>query len=228
MRFYEMHVHPEVELVKMIEFSRMLGWSGMCLVFRDLKELEEARRTLKDVRIIDIYFGLKIEAKKPDDVKRLAAPARRKADLILVHGGDMEVNRAAVETPEVDVLSHPEFGREEDSGFDHVMAKLAKENNVAIEFNFRELLLSYKKTRSAVLAHLARNAKLVRKYNVPFVLTSGAVSSWDMRGPSDLISFGKVLGLDHSACKDSMTGMILQENRKRNSGKWVMPGVEVE
>ena len=227
MRFYDMHVHPEVELAKILAFSKKLGWTGICLIFKDIKDLEEAKKELKNVKDLDISFGIKLEPKNPAEIPRKVEPIRRKADVILVYGGDLEVNRKACETSGVDILCHPELGRD-DSGIDHVMAKLAAKNNVTIEFNFRQLLLSYGKSRSEYFAKLEKNAKLVRKYRAPFVLTSGAVSCWDLRSPSELISFGKLLGFDSKKVKSSLFGGIIENNRKRLSGKWIMPGVEIE
>ncbi len=72
------------------------------------------------------------------------------------------------------------------------------------------------------------NANLVRKFRTPFVLTSGALDPWDLRSPSELISFGNVLGFNPKDVKLSLTERIIRENRKRLGKKWVMPGVELE
>ena len=143
---------------------------------------------------------------------------------ILVFGGDPEINRAACETPEVDVLAHPELG--ENNGLDHVMARKAKENGVAIEFNFRQLLVNYKKSRSECFSRMLENAKLVKKYRTPFVLTSGALSPWDLRGPPELASFGRLLGFSDPEIRKALEGGRIAENRKRLGSGWIMPGVE--
>ncbi len=227
MRFHDLHVHPEAGLAKVLSFAGDLGWSGVCLIFRTLKDMEEAKKQLREFRNLDISFGVKIEPKRASDVRNRVRSLRRKAELILVHGGDTDVNRKACETPGVDVLSHPELGRR-DSGVDYVTARAAKENGVALEFNFRQLLLSYGRSRSEYFEKLKSNAKLARKYSTPFVLTSGAVSCWDMRSPSELISFGKLLGFDPKSVKRSLSGEMIRKNRKRLSGKWIRPGVEME
>ncbi len=227
MKFYDMHVHPEVELIKVLAFAEKLGWNGLCLIYNDIKELEEARMALKSVKHIDISFGVKLEPKRANDIPVMVERVRKRAEMVLVYGGDLEINRKACETAGVDILCHPELGRE-DSGLDHIMAKLAKKNFVAIEFNFRQLLMLYSQNRSKYFSNMEINAKLVQKYNVPFVLTSGAVSCWDLRAPSELSSLGKLLGFDGKEVKNALSGWILENNRKRLSGKWVMPGVELE
>ena len=226
MKFYDYHVHPEVDLGGMLTTLQTLGWGGVCFVCKSLEEIEQLRKKLAKTKL-DIAFGYKIETKNPDNVSKLARKFRKKAELILVSGGDLEINRKACETSEVDILTHPELGRN-DPGFDSVMAKLAKKNGVAIEFNFRGLLMSYKKSRSDLFSNMLENAKLVRKNKTPFVITSGAIEPHDLRAPSELISFGNVLGLNTKQTKHNLSGSRIEENRKRLGRKWLMPGVEIE
>ena len=226
MNFYEYHVHPEVDLEGMITNLAKLGWSGVCFVCDSLEKIEEWRKKLKKSNL-DVCLGYKINTKKPADVTKLAKKARKKVELILVHGGDLEINRKACETSEVDILTHPELGRD-DPGLDYVMIKLAKKNGVSIEFNFHGVLFSYKKSRSDIFSRMLEIANLVRKYKTPFVLTSGAIEPNDLRAPSELISFGKLLGFNPKEIKANLSGKIIEENRKRLGKKWVMPGVEIE
>jgi len=225
MNFYEYHVHPEVDLGGMLTNLRKLGWSGVCFVCRSLEEIRELKKKLEKTDL-DIAFGYKIETDKPNNVPKIAKKIRKRVELIIVSGGDPEINRKACETREVDILTHPEAG--ETQGLDHVMAKLAKENRVSIEFNFRNLLNSYKRSRSGVFSRMLENAKLVKKFKAPFILSSGAIEPHELRSPSEIISFGKVLKLNPKRIKESLSGEILEENRKRLGKKWVMPGVEIE
>jgi ribonuclease P/MRP protein subunit RPP1 len=212
----------------MLSLLPRLGWSGVCFVCKSLEDIEKLRLAMEGRKNgLDVSFGYKIETHQHEQVAKLARKARRKTELIIVHGGGLEVNRAACETPEVDVLAHPELGRN-DGGLDHVMAKLARKNNVAIEFNFRNILLSNRKTRSDVFSSMLENAALVRKYKAPFVLTSGAVEPYDLRSPSELLSFVRLLGLNQKHAKAALSSKMLHENRKRLGGKWIMPGVEIE
>ena len=107
------------------------------------------------------------------------------------------------------------------------MAKLAKKNNVSIEFSLSDLIQTSKLSRSKILHDLMENAKLVKKYKTPFVLTSGSFDCFGLRSPSELLSFGRVLGFQDPEIKNALSDFIVKENRKRLSGKWVMPGVEV-
>lgn len=234
MRFYDLNVRadsPE-NLEETLRIARELGWSGLGLVIPYNRNFSKNLETLrKEVRNMnpkpDIAFGVEIPGGSPGKIRKTARDLRKKVELVLVSGGDLEANRKALETPEVDMLSHPCLGRN-DPGLDHVMAKLARENQVSVEFSFNEMLYAYKKRRSQVLQNLLGTAKLARKYRAPFTLSSGAKGPWDLRSPSELIALGRVLGLGSPPIRQSLSGEILQENRKRLGREWVMPGVEVE
>jgi ribonuclease P/MRP protein subunit RPP1 len=150
-------------------------------------------------------------------------------DVLLVHGGDLRLNRAAVETKEVDILTHPERKRY-DSGLNHVMAKLARKNKVAIEVNFNEILNNTKKTRSRAMGYMRDNVQLAKKYKMPIVVCSGAKSHWDMRDPLSLASMAEQLGMPLKDAKESVSKTpeaIVKEIKKRKGGEWVMPGVKI-
>lgn len=209
-----------------------LGYTAICL-----SEFYEGRASLEKLKAeiakaekksgIDILLGL--EAGNTKELKRLVG-MRQMFDVLLVHGGDLRLNRAAVETKEVDVLTHPERGRY-DSGLNHVMAKLAKQNNVAIEINFNEILNSTKKTRSRVMANMRDNIELAKKYKMSIIVCSGAKSHWDMRDPLSLASMAVQLGMPLKKAKEAVSKTpeaIVKEIKNRKSGKWVMPGVKIK
>ena len=212
-----------------IPFAEKLGWKGIGIII-DYKDLEGLKKIKKTIKNLDIAFGIEIEPKRASSLKRHVLKIRKEVELVLVSGGDLDINRKALETPEVDILTHP-WGSlnnlRSDPGINHISARLAKENNVAISFNFGDLIHSYQRKRTALFQNYLGAAKLIKKYKSPFVITSGALSPWDMRSPSDLFSFGKILGLGDREIKASMLGRTVKENRKRLGKKWIMPGVEI-
>ena len=121
----------------------------------------------------------------------------------------------------VDVFVPPELGRK-DSGLDHICVKAARENNVAIEVNFREVLESYKKRRVFVLSAIKKNIKLCRNYGTNIVTTSGAVNKWGLRSGRELASISHLLGMDLGVAIDSVSTVpeeIVRVNREKLSGK---------
>ncbi|MEM5812212.1 MAG: RNase P subunit p30 family protein [Candidatus Aenigmatarchaeota archaeon] len=224
--FYDLHVKADVE--KAAEMAKKLGFSGIGLIvpWEKRQEVPNMRERAKNTKGIDISFGVELSG-KASDIQKIARSIRRQYELVLAKGGTEETNRTVLETPEVDILVNTNLENGQ-PGINHILARLGAKNSVAICFDFREVLQSVKKTRSELLSSLIETARFVRKYKCPFVLSSGALNEWDMRSPSELIAFGKFLGFDERQCKKALSGEILRENRKRLSGKWIMPGVEIE
>ena len=162
------------------------------------------------------------------DLEETARKVRKRCELLMVHGGNYDINRAACENNLVDVLCHPELGRK-DSGLDHICAKAANENNVAIEINFREILESYKRHRVFVISAIKKNIKICEKYDAPMITASGSVSKWGMRAGRELAAVSHLLGLDISRSLASVSDIpkeIVMQNRERLAErKWEGVGV---
>ena len=236
MQAFDLHVHSafsggESSLEELAKTAKFLGYKGICFVFyyQDERQkdilLAEIDGVSKKVGI-ETYLGF--EARNLKELKFLAKK-RRSFDLLLARGGEVEMNRAACETREVDILTHPEYQRN-DPGLDHVCMKFAVENSVAIEVNFREILVTNKKTRATVMANIAKNIKLAKKYHAPIVLCSGAVSHWELRAPECLVSMACQLGLKLDEAKKAISEIpkiIIERAKERKSEKWIMPGVRI-
>ncbi|MBI4176568.1 MAG: hypothetical protein HY518_05160, partial [Candidatus Aenigmarchaeota archaeon] len=219
--FYDLCLRPD-NIEKAIEFARKLGWEGIGLLFNDLRQAEEAKKNIQ--KNIDVTPGIMIKTDKTGEMQKMVKQNRMKSELIVVEGVSEEINRAALETEEVDILI---MDPKAETGFNHIMARLAQKNNVAVCFSFQDLLHSNKKMRADVFHRYLEIAKLCRKFRSPFVVSSCAQSEWDLRSPSDLLSFGRLLGFSDPQIKNAMSDGIVRENRKRLSGKWAMPGVEL-
>lgn len=208
--------------------AEKLGWNGIGLIVpysvNYMKQISELKETFRGVKTkLDVGFGVEINTKDSRQIKKIARSIRKDVELVVVRGMGTEVDRVALETPEVDIITH-----HNDMRINQVLAKLAAKNNVAIGFIFSNILLSYKRTRVSLFSTMIKDAKILKKYGSPFILSSGAISEWDLRSPSDMLAFGKLLGFQDNQSVKGMSDSILKENRKRMGKKWVMPGVEIE
>ncbi len=123
------------------------------------------------VSTIQALPGIEITHVHPDHIASVAAEARLMgAKIIVVHGETIVepvipgTNRAALQTPAVDILAHPGLINEEE-------VKLAADNSVFLE-------ISARKGHSITNGHVAA---LARKVNAQLVLNS------DAHAPGDLI-----------------------------------------
>jgi|SRR3989344_5464995 len=119
----------------------------------------------------------------------------------IIFGGKDSVNRKAVEDKSVDILMSPERGRNYDfmksrnSGLNQVLCKLAHDNDVAIGFDFNYVLKANEKDRINILGRMKLNVRLCNKYNVKMFVCNSTRNKDEIRSDSDLISFGRILGM---------------------------------
>jgi ribonuclease P/MRP protein subunit RPP1 len=216
-----------------------LGWDGACIlqtsspggIDLDLPQEKSVDPSLQLMR------GAMLSPKTPDSVQKMARAALESgADMILVEGGDEEINRAASECWEVDVLCHPErvSGKDpldqKNSGVDDVMARFMAERGIAIEICLAELLSCYGVVRAQVMGRMRQNIILARKYKTPIIITSGAEDRFGMRAPQDLSSLGITLGMDAGMSKKAVSeypAMLVKKSCDRRGSDVLLAGLEV-
>lgn len=134
------------------------------------------------------------------------------------------MNRAVVENVKADVLSRP-YLRRFDSGLNHVLAKEAVKNNVAIELCFKDVLKSYLSYRSKIISNFRDVYTLYRKFDFPLVLSSRAESVFDVKTTHDFIAFFNQTGLSEEEINKSFitSSEILKFNENRD--KMIFKGV---
>lgn len=198
--FFDFHVHKDAQ---MVEEAAKLGFSGIALFDQVGKNSHHNNSQIlyqfdfekfKDKYSINLQMGVEIKAKNPEDMKKKVQKFRNKADVLLVYGGDLKINRAACEDSRVDIISHP-YQNRRDCGINHVLARKAAENQVAIELNLRYLSKTRSYLRYKVLAHFREIIKLQRKFEFPVIITSDARSIYDLHTPQDIIALSKCFGM---------------------------------
>ena len=174
--------------------------------------------------IISFDYTLEIKSTNVNEIRKFTNKFRNKASCISVIGGNLKVNRAVVENVKVDVLSRP-YLRRFDSGLNHVLAKEAVKNNVAIELCFKDVLKSYLSYRSKIISNFRDVYTLYRKFDFPLVLSSRAESVFDVKTTHDFIAFFNQTGLSEEEINKSFitSSEILKFNENRD--KMIFKGV---
>ncbi|HDD46124.1 MAG TPA: hypothetical protein ENG42_01495 [Candidatus Aenigmarchaeota archaeon] len=197
--FYDMNVRCDNKLKDIISMAKRLGFKGICI--SGDKVSKEVLEKLGEEGI-DVIRGVEVSVRESDElryVKRL----RREFDVVIVNAESVSAIRKVIRIGSIILhISTPE------GIIDQIIAKTAKENNVYVEFRFFDILNAYGLHRAEVFRKYKFNAKVVKKYSTPFVITSGAMDIWDMRAPHELISFGKALGFEINEAKRGLLGML--------------------
>ena len=214
----------------MAKQSSVYGWNHINFSYTQ-NEYDEALSFKKDLKdnlkdVIDVDYTLLIKSNNPSEIRKTVRKYRNKSSCISVLGGDLKVNRTCLENIQVDVLSTPYLKRY-DAGLNHVLAKEAKENNVAIEIVFSDILNSYLAYRSKILANFRDIYKLHRRYDFPLILSSGAESVFGLRTLKDFEAVFTQSGLSDLEVKNSFktAANILEFNKDRKN--MILSGVKV-
>jgi len=234
MKYYDLNIkgtnyHQDKELI--LE-AHNLGWDYLNLLYSPLdyqnaivykEELTEDINQLllsnDSKRTIEIEFGIELHPKNQNELIKFSQKFRDKTKFISCLGGDLGINRSVCENSRIDMLSRPYY-KQRTCGINHVLAKQAATNNVAIELCFNDILSSYLTYRSKIMAHFREIISLYKKFKFPLVITTGASSFWDSRSPKDISAIFKSLGLskeDLANCFYKYPKEIVDFNKEREN-----------
>ena len=141
----------------------------------------------------EISMGINILNANSNEIRKIINRYRNKSNYISCLGGDLKVNRSVCENRRIDVLSRPYYKRK-DSGMNHVLAKEAQRNNVAIELCFRDILNNRLKYRARVISSFKEIMMFHRKFKFPLILTTDSKSIYHVRSTRDIAAFFKSVG----------------------------------
>jgi ribonuclease P/MRP protein subunit RPP1 len=142
--------------VKLARQASEYGWDHINFSYgqNDFQNALNLRDDLKDSLegIIGFDYTLEIKSTNINEIRKAVNKFRDKSLCISVIGGNLKVNRAVLENVKVDVLSRPYLKRY-DAGMNHILAKEADRNNVALELCFNDILKSYRAPRAKIISN---------------------------------------------------------------------------
>ena len=125
---------------------------------------------------------------------------KNKDDKIIFTSKNDELNRKVLEKLPIQILlinleDKKDYQKQRDSGFNQVMAKIAKKNKIQIGINFDELISS--KNKEKIISRVIQNIKLCNKYKIQMKFISKT-----KQNILNLKSLGLVLGMPTWMIKD--------------------------
>ena len=173
---------------------------------------------------VDVVDAVEIDADDPTGASGAVGNHRPDHTVVCVVGGDPALNRYAVEQPRVDVLARPSAGS---GGFNHVLAKAARDNGVHVEFDLGPVLRRSGGDRVRALSALRKLREIVTYYDAPHVVSANASSHLELRAPRELVAVADRAGFDPEWVRDGLRawGSIAARNRERRSEGFLEPGV---
>ena len=120
---------------------------------------------------------------------------KNKGKKIIFSGSTDELNRKVLEKEKIDVLlvslkGRKDYSKQRNSGFNQVMAKIAKKGGVEIGINLEEILETDKKEKPKILARVRQNIEICKKNKLKMKFISK-----NKQDRYNLKSLGLVLGM---------------------------------
>jgi len=122
---------------------------------------------------------------------------KNKGKTIIFSSNDDDLNRKILEKEKVDVFvpllaDRKDFQKQRNSGLNHVVAKIAKKNNVIIGINLDEIVKPKVKEKANILARVRQNVRLCNKNKIKMQFV---FSDKNKKEIHDLKALGLVLGM---------------------------------
>lgn len=120
---------------------------------------------------------------------------------IAILARDDEFNRRALETLKIDYLVSPENNpgkdnlKQRSSGFNHVMAEIAKKKNIQIVVDLTWLNSLNEKKKAIAISRIIQNIKVCRKAKIDLKLASFATKQEEILDEKQIKAIGFSLGM---------------------------------
>ncbi len=123
----------------------------------------------------------------------------------IVESKDYETNRKLIEGKRIKVLVNPHINSYRDSlhfrasGVNHILCKLAHDNEIAFGFSLDSM------NNAVMIGRVKQIITLCRKYKVRVLFFSFAKNMYELRGMQDMLSLLRVLGMTGKEAKDALS-----------------------
>ncbi len=196
--FEFVHAAPETRTTpaRMAHTAERAGYDA--LVLRNHTDADEYPSfDVPDDPAIPIHEGVEVRAEGVEELHERVRRAETDAAVVVAHGGDEVINRAAIDAG-VDLLAHPNgergYGRERP--FDHVLAREAAENGVAVELSLASVLRASGGERVEAIRGIHETLNFVRKYDTSFVVSADPYTHLQLRAPRELRALAHLVGIE--------------------------------
>jgi RNase P/RNase MRP subunit p30 len=236
MKFYDFGVSSSLSVGKdtpetMIELAIELGLSGIGFADfeRNSSKLFKKVRQEYQSRCVLLTRATLIP-KTLEDMKRSVKDLRNNVDIIAVRSksDDKNVYVNAILDKRIDMISLSDLIEFECLNYSHF--KMAKENAKIIEITTRNLILYEGVQRSKLMRAMNKSCLQLVRSKAPFIISSGAQSKWELRGPSELGALAELVNIPKKVALDAISthpGNLLQKIEMIRDPNYIMSGIKV-
>jgi ribonuclease P/MRP protein subunit RPP1 len=167
-------------------------------------------KTKTEIKETDTTDGYLIDTNGNEkEARKIVDSLKGKNKKIAIQGHNNIFNRRILETMKIDYLIDIEKQekrdtlKQRDSGLNHVTAKIAKANNIAIIINHTNIKQSPPKEKATQLSRIIQNLKITRRAKTQIKIASLAENSNQLTTPKERQTLLYTLGASSQQAKDS-------------------------
>jgi ribonuclease P/MRP protein subunit RPP1 len=143
---------------------------------------------------IEIHTGILIRDTAVRELTTRIKRERNSEAIISVQAGDNGFNRSVISLKGVHILRG--LYSADKNAFDHVAAKMAADNQVAVDLDLFPLISGRGFTRQRIMHRYRDILVLERRYEFPLTISSHARSILDMRAVREIAGLCSLIGMD--------------------------------
>ncbi len=154
---------------------------------------------------VEVLSGLFIRNAGMKDVIALVKRAKESGTVISVRAGDAGFNRAAVSLRGVHILRGVHAA--DKNAFDHVTAKMAADNRVAVDIDLSVIIAGRGIARQRAIQRYRDVLVLERRFGFPLTVSTYARSVLELRAVREISGLGTLLGMDVPDVERALAGV---------------------
>lgn len=154
---------------------------------------------------IEIYPAVIIRGTAIKDLISRIKRERTNPAVISVQAGDSGFNRAAISTRGLHILRG--IHSADKNAFDHVAAKMAADNRVAVDIDLSPLISARGIARQRAIHRYRDILVLENRFEFPVVLSSHARSVLEMRSVREIAGLCSIIGMDTTGIEKALSGI---------------------
>ena len=151
---------------------------------------------------MEVLSGIIVQDISMRDVIARVKRAKDSGTVVSVAARDNGFNRAAISLRGVHILRGIQAA--DKNAFDHVTAKMAADNNVAIDLDLSVLIAARGVARQRAIHRYRDVLTFERRFEFPVTLSSYARSYLDLRAVREITGFCSLIGMDTSGVEHAL------------------------
>ncbi|MHA1130389.1 MAG: RNase P subunit p30 family protein [Candidatus Helarchaeota archaeon] len=233
--FYDLNLSSTLssgrsEPEEILDTAVELGFSGVALAdFENFSPKIAKKFRNRYQKRLRIFTRATIEPRTTAEMKYWVQKLRNQVDILAVKNGSDEkkVYINAILDKRVDIISLID---QSDYKLEYAHFKMAKKNATLIEVVGRNLIIQGGIQRSKLMRQMIKSIGQILRAEAPFIISSGARSKWEMRGPFDLVALTNLVKIPEvEAIKgvSSYPEKLIEKIKMIRDPNYIMAGIRI-